>query len=308
MEKHWPNWKAEVLRALDKGNLLLARDDEGISAFCAFEVNRAGFLGPVAARPDLIGRGAGAPALVGALHELRARGRSSIEVTWVGPIVPYAAARRPGQQRLLRLPQGLVVNLLPQPRFVDLQDRLTANTTVTERVDASLPPQGYTLTIGDTGVALVGGDDAGCFYGRATLAQLARLHDGGLPIGTIRDHPDLAIRGVMLDVSRDKVPTTETLYALIDRLASWKVNQVQLYSEHTFAYRNHPEVHADASPFTPDEIRALDAFCRERFVELVPNQNCLGHMNRWLKHPRYHDARARHPTASSIRTDSVTKR
>jgi GNAT superfamily N-acetyltransferase len=90
MEKHWPNWKAEVLRALDKGNLVIARDDQGIRAFCAFEVNRAGFLGPVAARPDLIGRGAGTPVLVGALHELRARGRSSIEVTWVGPIVPYA--------------------------------------------------------------------------------------------------------------------------------------------------------------------------------------------------------------------------
>lgn len=90
MAEHWPSWKAEVLRALDKGNLVIARDDEGISAFCAFEVNRAGFLGPVAARPDLIGHGAGAPALVGALQELRARGRSSIEVTWVGPIVPYA--------------------------------------------------------------------------------------------------------------------------------------------------------------------------------------------------------------------------
>ena len=25
MAKHWPNWKAEVLRALDKGNLVLAR-------------------------------------------------------------------------------------------------------------------------------------------------------------------------------------------------------------------------------------------------------------------------------------------
>ena len=143
------------------------------------------------------------------------------------------------------------MNLLPQPRFVDLTDRLTENTTLTERVDVSLPAQGYTLSIATGGVTLTGADDAGCFYGRATLAQLARLHDGGLPIGTIRDHPDLAIRGVMLDVSRDKVPTTETLYALVDRLASWKVNQVQLYSEHTFAYRNHPEVHADASPFSP---------------------------------------------------------
>ena len=94
------------------------------------------------------------------------------------------------------------------------------------------------------------------------------------------------------------------MYALIDRLASWKVNQVQLYSEHTFAYRNHPEVHADASPFTADEIRELDAFCRERHVELVPNQNCLGHMNRWLlARPRTARSRSR-PTASSIRTVS----
>ncbi len=65
------------------------------------------------------------------------------------------------------------------------------------------------------------------------------------------------------------------------------MNQFQLYSEHTFAYKNHAEVHAKASPFTAAEIRELDAFCRERYVELVPNQNCLGHMNRWLKHERY---------------------
>jgi hypothetical protein len=90
MATHWPNWKSEVLRALDKGNLRISHDGRGISAFCAFEVNRTGFLGPVAARPDLIGRGAATPVLVGALHELRARGRSSVEVAWVGPIVPYA--------------------------------------------------------------------------------------------------------------------------------------------------------------------------------------------------------------------------
>jgi GNAT superfamily N-acetyltransferase len=87
---HWPNWRAEVLRGLDKGNLVFSRDGQGVSAFCAFEVNRAGSLGPVAVRPDLIGRGAGVNALVGALLELRRRGRSSIEVVWVGPVVPYA--------------------------------------------------------------------------------------------------------------------------------------------------------------------------------------------------------------------------
>src|SRR5262249_47176751 len=135
-----------------------------------------------------------------------------------------------------------VMNLLPRPRSMELSDRLTTATNVVARVDASLPPQGYVLEIGEHGGELTGADDAGVFYGRATLDQLVWLHDGQLPIGTIRDHPDIPIRGVMLDVSRDKVPTMTTLYALIDRLASWKVNHVELYSEHTFAYRNHPEV------------------------------------------------------------------
>ena len=179
------------------------------------------------------------------------------------------------------------MNLLPNPRFVELTDQRVPNHVAKERLEPSLPAEGYELTITGDGVDIVAADDAGLFYARCTISQLARLHDGSLPTGTVRDHPDLAVRGVMLDVSRDKVPTMQTLRDLIDRLASWKVNQVQLYSEHTFAYENHREVHAAASPFTADEIRELDAFCRERHVELVPNQNCLGHMNRWLLHDRY---------------------
>jgi hypothetical protein len=179
------------------------------------------------------------------------------------------------------------MNLLPVPRALELAGRTVPSRPPTHRVDAALPAQGYELRIGRDGVELTAADPAGRFYGEATLAQLARLGDGTLPAGVIRDHPDLPVRGVMLDISRDKVPTTARLEALIDHLASLKVNQVQLYSEHTFAYRNHPEVHAHASPLDAEEIRRLDAFCRARHVELVPNQNCLGHMNRWLAHERY---------------------
>jgi GNAT superfamily N-acetyltransferase len=94
MSNHWSNWRLEVLRALDKGNLVIDRastGDGGITAFCAFEVNRKGLLGPVAVRPDLMGRGMGKAVLLGALHELRRRGVSEVSVVWVGPIVPYAA-------------------------------------------------------------------------------------------------------------------------------------------------------------------------------------------------------------------------
>ena len=94
MRDNWPNWRLEVLRALDKGNLVLARAADGagdVSAFCAFEVNRRGQLGPVAVRLELMGQGRGKGVLVGALQELRRRGADRVSVVWVGPVVPYAA-------------------------------------------------------------------------------------------------------------------------------------------------------------------------------------------------------------------------
>lgn len=149
--------------------------------------------------------------------------------------------------------------------------------------------QGYRLTIGPRRIELVGASPSGAFYGAQTLMQIVRQCPGALPALRIVDHPDFPARGVMLDISRDKVPTMATLYALVDQLAAWKINQLQLYMEHTFAYANHRDVWQDASPMTPQEIRELDAYCRQRFIELVPNQNSFGHMERWLRLPRYID-------------------
>ncbi len=155
------------------------------------------------------------------------------------------------------------------------------------RDPAGTRPEGYRLVIDSGGITLAGHDAAGVFYGAMTLAQLIQTHSNTLPTLVIEDWPDFAARGVMLDISRDKVPTMETLFALVDRLASWKINQFQLYTEHTFAYQNHSAVWEHASPLTAEEILALDAYCRERFVELVPNQNSFGHMHRWFEHARY---------------------
>jgi len=75
-----------------------------------------------------------------------------------------------------------------------------------------------------------------------------------------------------------------TLFELVDMLADWKINHLQLYTEHTFAYSQHRPVWENAGPMTAEEIRRLDAYCKERFIDLVPNQNSFGHMERWLKH------------------------
>lgn len=147
--------------------------------------------------------------------------------------------------------------------------------------------EGYRLTVAPGGITLQAHDEAGAFYGVMTLIQLLQQYGAALPVLVIEDWPDFPNRGVMLDISRDKVPTMDTLYDLVDRLAGWKINQLQLYTEHTFAYSQHPDVWSKASPMTPDEIRALDAYCRERFIELVPNQNSFGHMHRWFEHSQY---------------------
>lgn len=148
-------------------------------------------------------------------------------------------------------------------------------------------PEGYRLAIEPEQIRLVAHDAAGAFYGAMTLRQIARQSHGEIGCARIEDWPDLPHRGVMLDVSRDKVPSMETLFALVELLAEWKLNQFQLYTEHTFAYREHREVWEKASPLTGEEILALDAYCRDRHVELVPNQNSFGHLERWLVHPRY---------------------
>ncbi|MEO7096849.1 MAG: glycoside hydrolase family 20 zincin-like fold domain-containing protein [Polyangiales bacterium] len=196
-----------------------------------------------------------------------------------------------------------MTELLPRPRSIsrregvftvprDKIERATRWThgdagVVAVAIDPALPAQGYRLSVRADGISIVGADQAGAFYGACTLAQLVEADGATVPCVEIEDHPDLLVRGVMLDISRDKVPTMATLRELIDMLASWKINQFQLYTEHTFAYRAHPEVSASASPMTAEEIVELDAYCRERFVELVANQNSFGHLERWFMHDRY---------------------
>lgn len=91
----------------------------------------------------------------------------------------------------------------------------------------------------------------------------------------------------MLDISRNRVPTMACLRRLVDTLSTLHYNQLQLYTEHTFAYRDHATVWKHASPLTGAEIQELDTYCAQRGIELVPNQNSFGHMERWLRHPAY---------------------
>lgn len=153
--------------------------------------------------------------------------------------------------------------------------------------ETELPVQGYELLISEAELRITASDAHGLIYGRATLDQILRQCGPTLPTLRIRDWPDFPVRGYMLDVSRDRIPTLQSLLEWVRTLAALRINQLQLYTEHSFAYPGHETVWRDASPLTPDEIRELDRECSTHGIELVPNQNSFGHMERWLRHPAY---------------------
>lgn len=200
-------------------------------------------------------------------------------------------------KRYIRLVGGDVQSLIAAAEQTGLEWEITASPAVPENQlgmvitldeKSDIPADGYQLMVSAELIEITASTAAGAFYGACTFAQIARQSDA-VPCLSINDWPDFTDRGVMLDISRDKVPTMETLYHLVDLFSEWKINQIQLYTEHTFAYLAHPIVWKDASPMTGEEILDLDAYCQSKFIKLVPNQNSFGHMERWLKFDEYRD-------------------
>ncbi len=180
------------------------------------------------------------------------------------------------------------------PRW-ELTASAGAETDAARRVSIAINPhyapraEGYRISIEPDVIRIVAADEAGAFYAAATMRQIAGQFGGAgrLPCLRIDDWPDFPVRGVMHDISKDKIPTLQTLFGLVDMLAGLKINQFQLHSENAFAYRDHKTVWADGTPVTGDDILALDEYCRERHVDLVANQNSFGHFERWFEHAEY---------------------
>ena len=165
--------------------------------------------------------------------------------------------------------------------------------------------EAYSLEVGRRRIAISAVGMAGAFRAVQTLMQMCFLNEldrnrEDLPQGErgagqecriaavrVVDWPDLENRGVMLDISRNRIPTVETARLLIDTLSALKINQVQMYTEHTFAYSSHSTVWAQSGAITAAEAQDLSAYAHARFVTLVPNQQSFGHMQHWLKHKQY---------------------
>ena len=74
----------------------------------------------------------------------------------------------------------------------------------------------------------------------------------------IEDGPDIKHRGYYLDVTRGRVPQMAYLKKVVDRLCRYKINEFQLYVEHTYMFAGLSEMWRDETPLTAEEIMELD--------------------------------------------------
>ena len=171
------------------------------------------------------------------------------------------------------------------------------------RIDRFVPEEGYEMTINEDGILIIGGSEAGIYYGLQTLRQIVITNDGKVPYGYIADEPTFAYRGAHLDVSRHFFSVAD-VKNYIDILAAHKLNrlhwhltddqgwriEIKCYPELTEKGSMRKEtlvghglnpVEWDGTPYggyyTQDEIREIVAYAAERYIVVIPEIEMPGH-------------------------------
>ena len=145
-------------------------------------------------------------------------------------------------------------------------------------ISRELREQEYCLNVTKDGIMIAGGDGAAVFYGVQTFCQIAAQYGGMIPGVKIEDWPDVMQRGYFFDETRGRVLTLPALKKMVDTISRYKINQFQLYVEHTYLFRGLSEMWRDETPLTAEDILELDEYCRQRHVELIPAMASFGHL------------------------------
>ncbi len=189
-----------------------------------------------------------------------------------------------------------------------------ATTTITIGVDSTLNSNNeyYTLTIANKAITITGASAIGALNGaKSLISAIERNNTTTLPAVEICDYPDMAYRGMMLDISRN-FTTVYNAKQLIDALASYKINYFHLhfsddegwrveipglpeltdvgsrrgwYEDNedthlfpTFTGTGSPDDNSTANGYyTCDEFKSLLQYAKERGVMVIPEIEAPGH-------------------------------
>ena len=140
----------------------------------------------------------------------------------------------------------------------------------------------YHLEINASNITINANSVRGLLHGVQTLRQIITQKGRYLNGCIIEDSPALRNRGFYHDITRGRVPTYEALKELIDVMSYYKLNQLQLYVEHTYLFDDFSEVTRETDTLTAEEILKLDQYAIKHGVELVPSLSTFGHLYRLL--------------------------
>ena len=179
-------------------------------------------------------------------------------------------------------------------------------------VEGLTSPEGYRLEATKESVKITSPSGAGLFYGLQTILQLVD-DNGSIPTGVITDEPQLAYRGMMLDVSRHFFGK-EFVKKQIDALAHFKMNRLHLhltdaagwrieikkyprltqfaawrskqlwkdwwFGDRLYAEEGSPEAHGGY--YTQDDIRELVQYAADRYITIIPEIEMPAHSEETL--------------------------
>lgn len=158
--------------------------------------------------------------------------------------------------------------------------------------DKNLGKEGYAISITDR-ITLTAPEATGVYWGTRTLLQMAE-QGFAFPKGEIRDFPDYAIRGFMMDCGRKFIPM-HYLRDYVKIMAYYKMNCLQIHlNDNGFkqffeqdwdktyaAFRlesdTYPGLTARDGHYTKKEFIDLQKLAENHFVEIIPEIDAPAH-------------------------------
>ena len=154
-------------------------------------------------------------------------------------------------------------------------------------IDSTLSEEAYSIEIGHP-TQVLGGSYKALLLAKTTLLQLF-VRDGEqlkLPMVSIKDHPDVAYRGLLVDLAR-QWHSLETVKKLIDLAAFYKINYLQLhftdYQSYTLPSSAFPKLPTPDRHYKVEELKDLNYYAELRGVTIVPEIDVPGHSSPFVK-------------------------
>ncbi|MEK3854144.1 beta-N-acetylhexosaminidase [Cytobacillus sp. FSL H8-0458] len=95
--------------------------------------------------------------------------------------------------------------------------------------------------------------------------------------------PQFSMTGVMLDASRNAVPTVAYIEKLLRKMAVMGLDSLMLYTEDTYEIKEQPYFGYMRGRYTAEELRTCDEYASSLGIEMIPCIQTLGHMREALK-------------------------